>query len=559
MRVIFAVVLFLFSLSIISQDSILQELESRKAPTRSMRRTNHGGKIVLKITNQAEFDELQDKLSNLISKSCKRIEVKLGEGTFLFHENQILLQDIDASDLSISIIGNHSKVIADGYVEGADMGMPTETSLDTVDILDVDKKLCRIHLQHVPEVPVKKMQLTEWFLTRFYDIDEIREGWAYFTAPELFYSDDFPHSWNVNWDWGYCKELPRYRLYTELDKCQNGSFLKVRNCKLNHLSISGIKFVGNGGTSDLLDLQMLTTQGVTVENCHFYGLHSRVMYLYKTPNVLFRRNLVEKTYGSCFFSGAGSTGTMVVENIFRDTSLGLNNTVDVTLYSPDFYVAHNKFHNVQYSGISIGYNWAAVQEDKVTGIVEYNELWQDSVYLSHYRQFSMMDGGPIYVSTRLDDVIVRYNHIHDIIGIRDNRGIFLDDGAKNMKIYGNVIHRVHNYYCIDSRLVEHVSSKVEDYNTGNYMAYNLIAGCYKFQGRTDSLENNIKGVNYIAVPSIGELPKNELQNLSNTSADSYVQERNGQGMYLYLDKRNKSELKSCPVWKGMKRWVRFEK
>ena len=560
MKILLIVLFTLLSLPVCSQvDQILSELENRVAPAIPSFKPQKGKSAIIKVSTQDEFDDLQNKLVAILNQNYSHVTVKFAEGTFMFHENQLSLKGVKHPNTSLCFVGEKTIINAIGYEEGIDRGMETETSPDTVDILNVEQKKCRIHLKTVPSEPVHKMQLTEWYLTRFYDIDEIRDGWAYFTAPELFLSNGFPFSWNVNWDWGYCKELPRYRLYSKSNPCQHGCFLRIEHCSLHQLSLSGITFVGNGGRHDLLDLRDLSSQGVFIQQCKFSGLHSRVLNLHSTSGTVFRHNVVEGCYGSCIFSGPGAKGTMVVDNLFKNNSLGLNNTVDVTLFSPDFYVARNKFHNVQYSGISIGYNWAATQEDSVTGIVEYNELWQDADYLAHHRQYSMMDGGPIYVSTRLDDVVVRYNHIHDIAGIRDNRGIFLDDGARNMKIYGNVIHGIHNYYCIDSRLVDHVSSKVQDFNTGNFMAYNLMAGFYKFQGRTDSLENNVKGVNYIALPVLGDLPKNELQHLGQSAVDVYVQQREGRGAYLYVDSRYRQELESCPVWKGMKRWVRFTK
>ena len=81
-------------------------------------------------------------------------------------------------------------------------------------------------------------------------------------------------------------------------------------------------------------------------------------------------------------------------------------------------------------------------------------MFQDSIFIADYQQYTLMDGGAIYISTRLDDVVIRYNYIHNVKGMKDNRGIFCDDGAKNLKIYGNVFYGIHNSYCVDSRLVE---------------------------------------------------------------------------------------------------------
>lgn len=66
----------------------------------------------------------------------------------------------------------------------------------------------------------------------------------------------------------------------------------------------------------------------------------------------------------------------------------------------------------------------------------------------------LMDSGAIYTWTQNDQVIIRYNYIHDYTGASDNRGMFCDDGAANFKIIGNRILRIANSYCVDSRIIK---------------------------------------------------------------------------------------------------------
>ena len=91
-----------------------------------------------------------------------------------------------------------------------------------------------------------------------------------------------------------------------------------------------------------------------------------------------------------------------------------------------------------------------------------------------------MDSGAIYLWTQSDGIIIRNNYIHDIAGAKDNRGIFCDDGTKNVTIEGNVIQRIQNCYCIDLREVKSVAEKVQDHNTGNICRNNLVDGDIRF-------------------------------------------------------------------------------
>ena len=75
--------------------------------------------------------------------------------------------------------------------------------------------------------------------------------------------------------------------------------------------------------------------------------------------------------------------------------------------------------------------------------------------------------------------VVRFNTIigtgglRDCITLRKNNAIYVDDGAYNVKVYGNVITGTENYYNIDSRNV----SNDEYYNRltpNNHDANNVV-------------------------------------------------------------------------------------
>lgn len=539
------------------ENRLIEELEMRTAPRPVSFKPKRGKKVKISIASQQEFDHLGEKIRTVLADGYALVEIQMAEGTFTFHENQIDLKELDFPETSLRMIGNKTTITAVGFQKDADLGSKTEMSSDTIEIVNQTNRICRIRLNSTPLFIPKKIQISEWYLTRFYDVESVKDGWCYFKAPELFYTSNFFKAWNVNWDVGYGKTNPRYRLFYQENPCKEGCFLNLRDSRFHQVLIEGLSFLGNGGQSNLMDFRKLFTQGILIQNCIFQDLHSRVLYANYTPHITFQKNRVERGYSSCIFSGPECDGTIIQDNIFMNNSRGFNNTVDVTMYSPNFYIYNNKFHNFQYAALSIGYNWAAIQQDKVTGIIERNEIFQDSTFHADYQQYTLMDGGAIYISTQVDDVVIRYNSIHSVKGMKDNRGIFCDDGAKNLKIYGNIIYDIHNSFCVDSRLVESVAEKVEDYNTGNLIMYNLFAGSYKYEGRRDSMENNICSSNFIAFSRDAERPVNELHDLSIEGRDYMIEQMESKNDELCINKRYKKLLLSCPVWKGMNGWISF--
>lgn len=98
-----------------------------------------------------------------------------------------------------------------------------------------------------------------------------------------------------------------------------------------------------------------------------------------------------------------------------------------------------------------------------------------------------MDSGAIYAYTQNDDTQIRNNFIHDYTGMKDNRGIFMDDGAINVTVRDNVIMRIANSWSIDSRRVADIEnepgSQVQKANIGNTITNNKTDGRIRFEKR----------------------------------------------------------------------------
>ena len=84
------------------------------------------------------------------------------------------------------------------------------------------------------------------------------------------------------------------------------------------------------------------------------------------------------------------------------------------------------------------------------------------------------------IITYIDHIIVRYNFIHDYSGMASNRGIYLDDGAGNVDIYGNVLVNILNGHAIFSWLSKGAGKKYPSANNNINCMYNIIQGSYKF-------------------------------------------------------------------------------
>ncbi len=126
---------------------------------------------------------------------------------------------------------------------------------------------------------------------------------------------------------------------------------------------------------------------------------------------------------------------------------------------------------------------------------------------------------PSYVSTGFANAIVRFNRICRFTGQRSNRGIFCDDGASGFSIYGNVITGISNSYCIDSRRVASVESRIKSgkSNVNNDIRDNVLDGPIRFEGRSGG--NCRKSADYLLSNNPGGIPEMMVLSVSVEKAD----------------------------------------
>ena len=132
-------------------------------------------------------------------------------------------------------------------------------------------------------------------------------------------------------------------------------------------------------------------------------------------------------------------------------------------------------------------------------------------------------------------MIIRYNYIHDYTGAGDNRGVFCDDGANNLKIYGNVILNTPNCYSIDSRMAKDKRDGIMN-NANNFMANNVVDNGVRFQGYADVQRHVVKGANIVVKSGAKDAIKDKFDNLEHMEEDIVLN---------YNKKWIKKHIKNC--------------
>ncbi len=107
-------------------------------------------------------------------------------------------------------------------------------------------------------------------------------------------------------------------------------------------------------------------------------------------------------------------------------------------FSSDSRIAHNRIHDLPYTGISVGYRWNTTPTSQARCLVERNHIFDVMKTLA--------DGGGIYTLGFQPGTVLRGNHIHDVHrsafahGGAPNNGFFIDEGSKGFLFESNVVH-----------------------------------------------------------------------------------------------------------------------
>lgn len=569
----------------------------------------YAGTIII-VKDQKGFNEVQDRILECINHGERKITVTLYPGQYIASEKHISLNGIQKPDVSIRIIGKKgSCIVPEGreYRNGESYNGVfsinnswTQGALDLsnwssiryadglIEVLDVNSKTCRIRsrepLHDTQNIQNAFIMIPAWYQSYIYPIFKIERDYIYFTADNLKIS--YNNGYNVNNDYNYGRKGIRYKL-TNVEtgddyvrvvenrvllpagvitarEGKTHTVVSVKNCSIKSFELSNIQFSGSSFSlySPLIFISDTKTNKTSIHYCAFSAIRGNVIKISSSPNVQVSNNSFENCYYNGIIADNTSENIKVTKNVFRSMGDRLLGSFCILCNGENYYIANNKISDYGYGGISVGEWYGNVLRRPSYGIVEYNELIYTDAYIADIDDHGIMDGGAIYISTKNDGAIVRYNIIRNYTGIKDNRGIFCDDGAYNFQIYGNIITGNYNSYCIDSRRVKNVEASkssetgIERSNINNIIRDNVVEGSIRFEGHEDADNGCYRGSNYLLSNNDNVTLKSVYMNVNNDKEDvtlSCYSEDNG---IVILSRSDYKRLKRLDNWKQIKRFIK---
>ena len=454
------------------------------------------------ISSQADFDALSARIAKLAKDGVQSIDVTFREGVYYYRDNQLEINGLNAPSLRLSLHCSGAVFVGasegtgseyDAFVRLSDLSCKERLSapvqaLGRPELVDRKSSLCRVKTRE-KDVSAKNADglyliLTQWYRSGKYPVQRIQGGYIYFTCQN--YAADGEPFHDPDSDYKYGRVLPRYELLdarTAPAGCHRSTasrFLTMQGCYLGAFSLSGARFIGNGGRDCLMQFYANDAVSIEVSGCRFESVHGDVIHVQRTSNFRFADNTLERLWMQGVTVDYFSSGAEFTGNRFRDTGILMDQTFCIQLRGSNFHVHDNVFTDFTYGAIGIGTYYRENIPASASGVVEENELSCSSGFTRY-----LMDSGAIYTWTINKNVVIRKNYIHDIGGYKDNRGIFCDDGTVNVHILENRVLRIANSYCIDLRRVPKVAKDPKSYvkkvNVGNRLEGNVVDGKVRFE------------------------------------------------------------------------------
>lgn len=285
---------------------------------------------------------------------------------------------------------------------------------------------------------------------------------------------------------------------------RNDGKLKIRRCHFTNC-------IG-GGIYNLLQL--------SVKKCHFYDIKTYAVRFDHIDGSYSDENTPYMDITRCLFENIGHYGS----SSFAVWSTG------------KAYIAYNEFIDTNYGAIRVGVdNCTSVSSRHSENLVEWNYIHYTPEWIEERQLLGLQNSGAITVVTNNEKAIIRFNRICGCGGPGKNIGIYGNNGAYNMEIYGNVISRTENYYDIDCWDASNdftgqtPNGSYNDVNMRNLIAYNIFDGYIRIQenSRIASPECSfIKNFKLQPNPKANNTPSEVQENKLN-QLDDY---RNGEGI-----------------------------
>lgn len=276
---------------------------------------------------------------------------------------------------------------------------------------------------------------------------------------------------------------------TTIYTMENTQAFVFKNLEFKSIELSRLNFAGNSYNAKSSLITFFNCKNININNNIFNNIQSNIIsingnYDTKYPNKYYSSNI---TLMNNKYYDNGSSVCVITnsENITVTNNYSINNGIlrkNFTFMIPckNFYFKNNKIINFPCNALYISNTREATKE--ISGIIEYNEFYNDSLYNAFYKKNGMIDVGVIYSGCHNTNTIIRNNIIHDFHGYGNARGIFLDSGAYNITIEGNLIYNIKAGYAVDSRFVKPYGRQIQPTNTSNYLKNNIIIGNFKWMG-----------------------------------------------------------------------------
>lgn len=477
------------------------------------------------IHTQDSFDALPVLLNKSQGNGYDEIIIRFDKGTFYFGDKHLRLDELSFPGTAIRFIGQGTVLTAKGedYRDGDLIHSPIEArtgivsesgdvflwsnvyhSDGKVQVVDKNERLCRLKCNALKKSRVGDFSscyilLTEWYLSKMMKVTEVKDGEVFFIADE--------EMGFLNADYDYAHIYPRFKLLNTKDApffiqdntvhlsqgldqvhvCRAGRLLTAFHASFKSISFEGFVFLGNQDEIyPLMDFAYIQTEGISISNCEFCGLRSKLVQAAYTTHFSFSNNNIHDCY-RCGVSSLHSSKTRITNNVFHNVGLAMSNDFSIVCADEDYLVSDNLISDFGYGGIGVGLHFTVPRQNRITGTVRNNELWYSQSYFADYPSHTLMDSGAIYAWTQHDRCVIRDNFIHDYTGMLHNRGIFLDDGASHIIVTNNTVVHVPNGWSIDSRLVREVEtipgSQVTQANVGVLIHGNKVDGKIRFEKR----------------------------------------------------------------------------
>ncbi len=130
-----------------------------------------------------------------------------------------------------------------------------------------------------------------------------------------------------------------------------------------------------------------------------------------------------------------TSANVLTDNTLHDLGLVYPEAVGIWVgHSGHNLIAHNRIHDVIYSGISVGWTWGYAPNPCQGNRIEFNHVFRIG-------KDTLNDLGGIYLLGAHNGTTVRNNLVHDVTSFADRgRAIYLDEGSTGVLVENNIVH-----------------------------------------------------------------------------------------------------------------------